>query len=156
MLMFVFQVFIDRFRYNANRAAQVQSKLKLLEKLWVWVYLTLTWTDTHLRAAGRTVSHKEGRVCCWLWVCHPEGGGGGGGGQDAGEQGLSASTKLRTSLRATSATDSFNLQPTLTCSLNHCHCKHNCTSIPQYFILFHNYLSILFWLYLNVPAAMMT
>lgn len=29
----VFQVFIDRFRYNANRAAQVQSKLKLLEKL---------------------------------------------------------------------------------------------------------------------------
>ncbi|KAG9348184.1 hypothetical protein JZ751_001919 [Albula glossodonta] len=26
-------VFIDRFRYNANRAAQVQSKLKLLEKL---------------------------------------------------------------------------------------------------------------------------
>ncbi|KAI1883081.1 hypothetical protein AGOR_G00241570 [Albula goreensis] len=27
------QVFIDRFRYNANRAAQVQSKLKLLEKL---------------------------------------------------------------------------------------------------------------------------
>lgn len=29
----VIQVFIDRFRYNANRAAQVQSKLKLLEKL---------------------------------------------------------------------------------------------------------------------------
>ncbi|CAF1035333.1 unnamed protein product [Adineta steineri] len=27
------QVFIDRFRYNANRAAQVQSKLKLIEKL---------------------------------------------------------------------------------------------------------------------------
>lgn len=27
------QVFIDRFRFNANRAAQVQSKLKLLEKL---------------------------------------------------------------------------------------------------------------------------
>ncbi|XP_023817717.1 ATP-binding cassette sub-family F member 3 isoform X2 [Oryzias latipes] len=27
------QVFIDRFRYNANRAAQVQSKLKLLDKL---------------------------------------------------------------------------------------------------------------------------
>ncbi|NWX89136.1 ABCF3 protein, partial [Nothoprocta pentlandii] len=27
------QVFIDRFRYNANRASQVQSKLKLLEKL---------------------------------------------------------------------------------------------------------------------------
>uniref|UniRef100_A0A8C2XE02 ATP-binding cassette sub-family F member 3 n=1 Tax=Cyclopterus lumpus TaxID=8103 RepID=A0A8C2XE02_CYCLU len=27
------QVFIDRFRYNANRAAQVQSKLKLLERL---------------------------------------------------------------------------------------------------------------------------
>ncbi|MEQ2246375.1 ATP-binding cassette sub- F member 3, partial [Ilyodon furcidens] len=26
-------VFIDRFRYNANRAAQVQSKIKLLEKL---------------------------------------------------------------------------------------------------------------------------
>uniref|UniRef100_W5N8T2 ATP-binding cassette sub-family F member 3 n=1 Tax=Lepisosteus oculatus TaxID=7918 RepID=W5N8T2_LEPOC len=26
-------VFIDRFRYNANRASQVQSKLKLLEKL---------------------------------------------------------------------------------------------------------------------------
>ncbi|KAI5629934.1 ATP-binding cassette sub-family F member 3, partial [Silurus asotus] len=26
-------VFIDRFRYNANRATQVQSKLKLLEKL---------------------------------------------------------------------------------------------------------------------------
>jgi len=27
------QVFIDRFRFNANRASQVQSKLKLLEKL---------------------------------------------------------------------------------------------------------------------------
>ncbi|XP_052760635.1 ATP-binding cassette sub-family F member 3-like [Mya arenaria] len=27
------QVFIDRFRYNANRASQVQSKLKILEKL---------------------------------------------------------------------------------------------------------------------------
>ncbi|XP_030312067.1 ATP-binding cassette sub-family F member 3 isoform X3 [Calypte anna] len=27
------QVFIDRFRYNANRASQVQSKIKLLEKL---------------------------------------------------------------------------------------------------------------------------
>nr|XP_039253628.1 LOW QUALITY PROTEIN: ATP-binding cassette sub-family F member 3-like [Styela clava] len=27
------QIFIDRFRYNANRASQVQSKLKLLEKL---------------------------------------------------------------------------------------------------------------------------
>ena len=27
------QVFIDRFRYNANRAAQVQSKIKILEKL---------------------------------------------------------------------------------------------------------------------------
>nr|XP_004227440.3 ATP-binding cassette sub-family F member 3 [Ciona intestinalis] len=27
------QVFIDRFRYNANRAPQVQSKLKILEKL---------------------------------------------------------------------------------------------------------------------------
>ncbi|NWH78154.1 ABCF3 protein, partial [Piaya cayana] len=27
------QVFIERFRYNANRASQVQSKLKLLEKL---------------------------------------------------------------------------------------------------------------------------
>ena len=26
-------VFIDRFRYNANRAAQVQSKIKGLEKL---------------------------------------------------------------------------------------------------------------------------
>jgi len=31
------QVFIDRFRYNANRASQVQSKLKLLEKLPVLV-----------------------------------------------------------------------------------------------------------------------
>ena len=27
------QIFINRFRYNANRAAQVQSKLKLLDKL---------------------------------------------------------------------------------------------------------------------------
>nr|QUF59464.1 ATP-binding cassette transporter Abcf3 [Brachionus angularis] len=27
------QVFIDRFRYNANRASQVQSKIKLMEKL---------------------------------------------------------------------------------------------------------------------------
>ena len=27
------QIFIDRFRYNANRASQVQSKLKQLEKL---------------------------------------------------------------------------------------------------------------------------
>uniref|UniRef100_A0A8C0BIR1 ATP-binding cassette sub-family F member 3 n=1 Tax=Buteo japonicus TaxID=224669 RepID=A0A8C0BIR1_9AVES len=33
------QVFIDRFRYNANRASQVQSKLKLLEKL-SWASLT--------------------------------------------------------------------------------------------------------------------
>ena len=28
-----FQAFIDRFRYNANRAALVQSKIKILEKL---------------------------------------------------------------------------------------------------------------------------
>lgn len=27
------QIFIDRFRYNANRASQVQSKIKMLEKL---------------------------------------------------------------------------------------------------------------------------
>jgi len=27
------QEFIDRFRYNANRASSVQSKIKLLEKL---------------------------------------------------------------------------------------------------------------------------
>jgi ATP-binding cassette subfamily F protein 3 len=27
------QVFIDRFRYNANRAAQVQSKIKIIDKL---------------------------------------------------------------------------------------------------------------------------
>lgn len=35
MLALLLQVFIDRFRYNANRASQVQSKLKMLEKLWV-------------------------------------------------------------------------------------------------------------------------
>lgn len=29
------QEFIDRFRYNANRAASVQSKIKMLEKLYV-------------------------------------------------------------------------------------------------------------------------
>lgn len=29
------QEFIDRFRYNANRASSVQSKIKMLEKLWV-------------------------------------------------------------------------------------------------------------------------
>lgn len=29
------QLFIDRFRYNANRASQVQSKIKMLEKLYV-------------------------------------------------------------------------------------------------------------------------
>ena len=33
LFIYIFQVFIDRFRYNANRASQVQSKLKLLEKL---------------------------------------------------------------------------------------------------------------------------
>ena len=27
------QAFIDRWRYNANRAAQAQSKIKILEKL---------------------------------------------------------------------------------------------------------------------------
>lgn len=27
------QEFIDRFRYNANRASSVQSKIKMLEKL---------------------------------------------------------------------------------------------------------------------------
>jgi hypothetical protein len=32
-VFFSFKVFIDRFRYNANRASQVQSKLKILEKL---------------------------------------------------------------------------------------------------------------------------
>lgn len=36
------QVFIDRFRYNANRASQVQSKIKLLEKLY---YYHLTTCD---------------------------------------------------------------------------------------------------------------
>ncbi len=32
-LTLILSVFIDRFRYNANRAAQVQSKIKGLEKL---------------------------------------------------------------------------------------------------------------------------
>ena len=32
-MTFILLVFIDRFRYNANRAAQVQSKIKGLEKL---------------------------------------------------------------------------------------------------------------------------
>ena len=30
------QIFIDRFRYNANRASQVQSKIKMLEKLYAF------------------------------------------------------------------------------------------------------------------------
>lgn len=29
------QEFIDKFRYNAKRASLVQSKIKMLEKLWV-------------------------------------------------------------------------------------------------------------------------
>jgi ATPase subunit of ABC transporter with duplicated ATPase domains len=29
------QEFIDRFRYNANRASSVQSKIKMLDKLYV-------------------------------------------------------------------------------------------------------------------------
>ena len=33
------QAFIDRWRYNANRAAQAQSKIKILEK--VDLYLSL-------------------------------------------------------------------------------------------------------------------
>ena len=33
--VFCLKLFIDRFRYNANRASQVQSKIKLLEKLYV-------------------------------------------------------------------------------------------------------------------------
>lgn len=35
------QEFIDRFRYNANRAASVQSKIKMLEKLYVIVVMGL-------------------------------------------------------------------------------------------------------------------
>lgn len=35
------QEFIDRFRYNANRAASVQSKIKMLEKLYVITYLVI-------------------------------------------------------------------------------------------------------------------
>ncbi len=30
------QAFIDRWRYNANRAAQAQSKIKILEKVCLW------------------------------------------------------------------------------------------------------------------------
>ena len=33
-LCFVFQAFIDKFRYNAKRASLVQSRLKTLEKLY--------------------------------------------------------------------------------------------------------------------------
>lgn len=35
------QEFIDRFRYNANRASSVQSKIKMLDKLWVHIDLTM-------------------------------------------------------------------------------------------------------------------
>lgn len=35
------QEFIDRFRYNANRAASVQSKIKMLEKLLVYIITEL-------------------------------------------------------------------------------------------------------------------
>ena len=33
------QAFIDRWRYNANRAAQAQSKIKILEKVDLHLYL---------------------------------------------------------------------------------------------------------------------
>ena len=33
------QIFIDRFSYNANRASQVHSKIKMLEKLYVFFRL---------------------------------------------------------------------------------------------------------------------
>lgn len=39
------QEFIDKFRYNANRASSVQSKIKLLEKLYVYydiIYASVT------------------------------------------------------------------------------------------------------------------
>ena len=48
----LFQVFIDRFRYNANRAAQVQSKLKLLEKLWVQVFKKFIFCSVFFITAG--------------------------------------------------------------------------------------------------------
>ena len=36
------QAFIDRWRYNANRAAQAQSKIKILEKVRVTIALLPT------------------------------------------------------------------------------------------------------------------
>jgi len=35
------QDYVDRWRYNAKRAPQAQSRLKILEKLWVIVNTTV-------------------------------------------------------------------------------------------------------------------
>jgi ATPase subunit of ABC transporter with duplicated ATPase domains len=37
------QAFIDRWRYNANRAAQAQSKIKILEKVDAFCFPLLTY-----------------------------------------------------------------------------------------------------------------
>lgn len=61
------QAFIDRFRYNANRAALVQSRIKALERLagaldgWAWRTRSCT-EAAHLKRAW--VLPLPGSTCC--------------------------------------------------------------------------------------------
>ena len=63
---FIFQVFIDRFRYNANRASQVQSKLKMLEKL--LVFILYIW----LKYLHDLACDDQYTEYIWWWLCRPE------------------------------------------------------------------------------------
>jgi ATP-binding cassette, subfamily F, member 3 len=53
------QAFIDRWRYNANRAAQAQSKIKILEKV-----MASSISATHLSHSGGNAASRAHPTSC--------------------------------------------------------------------------------------------
>jgi len=54
------QAFIDRWRYNANRAAQAQSKIKILEKVRMSLFWSPTYLQSNILASGAHPTHRRG------------------------------------------------------------------------------------------------
>jgi hypothetical protein len=63
------QAFIDRFRFNANRAALVQSRIKALERMADVQVRPLAPLGLLARAASGLVQQQLSS--CWARPCHP-------------------------------------------------------------------------------------